>query len=193
MSNMNVSHISTNSLNSRTGDYSRIGFERTASIHFDDLKDEQANIRGKVTSLRKQFASLKAREEKWEKRKKLLEDEKAEKEAKKAGGMDVSSLWAVTDDDIEEEINLETAMIDFNQARQDAISLVKEWEQLSANQIAIYPGKDKADRKKSLRLRQFNEASHQNDVDNGHGGGGGGDRGMVEDQNESSGGTARSS
>ena len=125
---MSMSHLSTNSLNSRNGDYSRIGFEKTASIHFDDLKEEQANIRVKVTSLRKQFANLKAREERWERRKQFLEGEKVEKEAKKADGLEVSSLWAVTDDDIEEEINLETAMIDFNQARHDAISVVKEWE-----------------------------------------------------------------
>ena len=112
MANLNVSTISTNS---QAGDYSRIGFERTASIHFDDLKNEQGNVRAKVTEVRKVFVDLKTRERAWEKRKAVMAKEVKEKEKKSQEGMDVSSLWTCSADDIEEEVNLETAMIEFNQ------------------------------------------------------------------------------
>ena len=123
MANLNVSTISTNS---QAGDYSRIGFERTASIHFDELKNEQGNIRAKVTEGRKVFVDLKIKERAWEKRKAALANEVKEKEKKSQEGMDVSSLWTCSADDIEEEMALETMMIEFNQCRQDAISMTRE-------------------------------------------------------------------
>ena len=82
MSNLNVSTISTNSQNC---DYSRIGFERTASIHFDDLKSEQGNIRAKVTEVRKSFLNLRSREKAWVKRKEAMAKEMDEKEKKRKG------------------------------------------------------------------------------------------------------------
>ena len=145
MSNLNVSTISTNSQNS---DYSRIGFERTASIHFDDLKNEQGNIRAKVAEIRKTFLNLRSREKAWGKRKKAMAEEMSEKERKEKEGLDVSSLWTNSEDYIDEEMAIETAMIDFNQARQDAINMTREWEQASSNQIAVYPGFDKEGRKR---------------------------------------------
>ena len=120
MSNLNVSTISTNSQN---GDYSRIGFERTASIHFDNLKNEQGNIRAKVAEVRKAFLNLNSRQKAWEKRKEATEREIKEKEQKEKEGLNVSSLWTSSGDDIDEEMAIEAAMIDFNQARQDAISI----------------------------------------------------------------------
>ena len=72
MSNLNVSTISTNS---QAGDYSRIGFERTASIHFDELKNEQINIRSKVADVRKEFMSLKFREKAWLRKKEAMAKE----------------------------------------------------------------------------------------------------------------------
>ena len=48
-------------------DYSRIGFEKTLSIHFEDLKRDQAAIRDGVTKVRKDFAGLKKRTVKFEK------------------------------------------------------------------------------------------------------------------------------
>ena len=146
---MGQSTISTSStINSRLGDYSRIGFEKTASIHFDDLKCEQANIRGKVTEVRKSFLEIKAREKAWNNRKVFLEQDEKEKKARREGGADVSSLWAISSDDVEEEMALDTAKIDFNQLRQDAIYMTKEWEQASSNQISLYPGFDRESRKK---------------------------------------------
>ena len=66
----------------------------------------------------------------------------------KEKGAEVSSLWAISSDDVEEEMALDTAKIDFNQLRQDAIYMTKEWEQASSNQISLYPGFDKDSRKK---------------------------------------------
>ena len=60
--------------------------------------------------------------------------EMEDKQQKGSEGMDVSSLWTCSDDFIEEEMAIESAKIDFNQARQDAINMTKEWEQASANQ-----------------------------------------------------------
>ena len=157
MSNLNVSTISTNS---QMGDYSRIGFERTASVHFDDLKSEQVNVRSKVTEVRKEFGSLKLREKAWEKKKEAMAREMEEKEKKGLEGMEVSSLWTCSDDYIDEEMAIETAMINFNQARQDAINMTKEWEQASSNQIAIYPGFDKEGRKK--RALDFSNLMRKN-------------------------------
>ena len=143
MSNLDVSTISTNS---QAGDYSRIGFEKTASVHFDDLKNEQVNIRSKVTDVRKEFMKIKLREKAWLRKREAMAREMEDKQQKGSEGMDVSSLWTCSDDFIDEEMAIETAKIDFNQARQDAINMTREWEQASANQIAIYPGFDKGEK-----------------------------------------------
>ena len=104
MANLNKSSISTtSSIHSRLGDYSRIGFEKTASIHFDDLKCEQANIRGKVTEVRKGFLEIKAKERAWKSRKEFLEGDEKEKMKQKEKGAEVSSLWALSSEDVEEE------------------------------------------------------------------------------------------
>ena len=77
---------------SESGNYSGIGFERTMSVHFEELKKDQEFLMGKARELKKTYTLLKARNEKWEEKRK----EKAEEAA--ARGLNLSSFWDMTDE-----------------------------------------------------------------------------------------------
>ena len=56
MNGSNASHASSR------GFYSGIGFEKTASVHFDDLKKDQDLLKDRIKEVRKAYAELRKRE-----------------------------------------------------------------------------------------------------------------------------------
>ena len=132
----------SNASTSSTIDYSGIGFERTMSQHFSDLKKDQDFVKEGVAKLMRDFQAIKAREAKWEVRKGNLKEEATKQ------GLMLSDIWSYSQGDACEEMEIEMDMLRFNQDRQDAFRLVNAWAQDSANQIAIYPGFDVEKRKK---------------------------------------------
>ena len=130
------------STRSSTTDYSGIGFERTMSLHFEDLKRDQSYVTSKVMEVTKGYRAIMIREAKWEARKKSLADEAAKQ------GLMLSDIWSYSEEDTGEEMAIDVAKMEFCQDRQEAFRLVKAWAQDSANQIAIYPGFDVEKRRK---------------------------------------------
>ena len=115
-------------------DYSRIGFEKTLSIHFEDLKRDQASIRDGVTKVRKDFAGLKKRTAEFEKNRPHVEGE---------------SGWTTQEVlDYEEEMALAAEKQEFSQRRQDLIGFLRIWAQDSADQLVLFPGFNIEARKK---------------------------------------------
>ena len=51
---------------SASGNYTGIGFERTTSVHFEELKKDQEFLMGKARELKKAYSALKARNERWD-------------------------------------------------------------------------------------------------------------------------------
>ena len=137
---MESTHFSTNTT---TTDYSGIGFEKTISLHFDELKKDQEYVAEKVQQLKLAYRSMLIRDAKWEEKKKKLEEEAAKQ------GLMLSDIVVYSDEDSNEEMALEMAKLSFNEQRQEAFRLIKAWMQDSANQIATYPGFDVEKRKKS--------------------------------------------
>ena len=127
---------------SSTIDYSGIGFEKTMSLHFDELKKDQEFVTQRVMKVQRNQRYIIVREAKWEERKKSLAEEAAKQ------GLMLSDFVLYSDEDANEEMAIELAKIEFNQERQEAIRLVKAWTQDSADRIAIYPGFDVEKRKK---------------------------------------------
>ena len=130
------------SIVSSTADYSGIGFEKTLSLHFEELKKDQSYVTEKVMEVNKGYRAIIIREAKWEARKKSLADEAAKQ------GLMLSDIWSYSEEDTGEEMAIDVAKMDFCQMRQEAIRLVQAWTQDSANQIAIYPGFDVEKRRK---------------------------------------------
>ena len=146
---MENSYISTAS---STTDYSGIGFERTMSMHFEDLKRDQNFVTAKVMEVTKGYRAIVIREAKWEARKKSLADEAAKQ------GLMLSDIWSYSEEDTGEEMAIDVAKMEFGQNRQEAFRLVKAWTQDSANQIAIYPGFDVEKRKNVFPAPTYNYA-----------------------------------
>ena len=121
---------------SASGDYSGIGFERTMSIHFEELKKDQEFLMGKARELRKAYSTLKVRNEKWEERRK---EKTAEAAAK---GLNLSSYWEMTDDEFDEDMALAAANTNFCQDRYNLLGMARAWMQEGANQLAVFPGFD---------------------------------------------------
>ena len=121
-------------------DYSRIGFQKTMSVHFEELKGDQDLIRQKTTEIRKTFAALVKREKDFEDRKKKMEGEGSVQDW---GDMESQQVWVY-----DEEMALATAQSEFSQERQDLMGCIKVWAQDCANQLAIFPGFNVESRKK---------------------------------------------
>ena len=119
-------------------DYSRIGFQKTMSIHFEDIKADQDLIQNKVTEVRKTFEALVKREKEFEERKKRVEE---------GGSVQDWGLLGSTGI-YEEEMALITAQRDYSQDRQDLMACLKVWAQDCANQLAIFPGYNVETRRK---------------------------------------------
>ena len=136
---METSHFSTAS---STTDYSGIGFEKTLSLHFDELKRDQQFVASKVQKLIQSYRSIVMRKAKWEEKKKSLEEEAAKQ------GLMLSDIVVYSDEDSNEEMALEMAQLSYSDQRQEAFRLVKAWAQDSANLIATYPGFDVEKKKK---------------------------------------------
>ena len=119
---------------SASDDYSRIGFEKTLSVHFEDLKRDQALIRDTVTGVRKEFAILKKRTSDFEKKREEVVGE-SEWESREVMVYD-------------EEMALAAAQQEFSQKRQDLIGFVRIWAQDSADQLTMFPGFNIEARKK---------------------------------------------
>ena len=89
---------------------------------------------GKAKELRKVYSNLKARNEKWEERRKAKTEEAAAK------GLNLSSYWEMTDDEFDEDMALSAANMNFCQDRYNLIGMARAWMQEGANQLAIFPG-----------------------------------------------------
>ena len=136
---METSNFSTTS---STTDYSGIGFEKTMSLHFDELKQDQKFVASKVQKLTQSYRSIIIRKAKWEEKKKKLGEEAAKQ------GLMLSDIMIYSEDDSNEEMAIEMAQLSFTDQRQEAFRLVKAWAQDSANLIATYPGFDVEKKKK---------------------------------------------
>ena len=94
-------------------DYSRIGFQKTMSVHFKEIKSDQELIKAKTTEIRKDFANLIKREKLFEERKKRVEGEGSMQE------WESLQVWVY-----DEEMALASAQSDFSQERQDLIRCI---------------------------------------------------------------------
>ena len=121
---------------SASGNYTGIGFERTTSLHFEELKKDQEFLMGKARELRKAYSALRVRNEAWEERKERKREEAAAK------GLNLSSYWEMTDDEFDEDMTLTAANMNFCQDRYNLVGMARAWMQEGANQLAIFPGFD---------------------------------------------------
>ena len=119
---------------SASGNYSGIGFERTMSIHFEELKKDQEFLMGKAKELKKAYTLLKARNERWEEKKKGKGKEAA------ARGLNLSSFWDMTDEEFDEDMALTAVNSNYCQDRYNLVGMARAWMQEGANQLAIFPG-----------------------------------------------------
>ena len=119
-------------------DYSRIGFQKTMSIHFEEIKSDQELIQDKTTEVRRTFATLVKREREFEERKKKAEE---------GGSVQDWGLLGSTGI-YEEEMALITAQRDYSQERQDLMACIRVWAQDCSNQLAIFPGYNVETRRK---------------------------------------------
>ena len=95
---MDNSYVSTAS---STTDYSGIGFERTMTLYFEDLKRDQGFVTTKVMEVTKGYRALVIREARWEARKKSLAEEAAKQ------GLMLSDMWLYSEEDMGEEMSME--------------------------------------------------------------------------------------
>ena len=121
-------------------DYYRIGFQKTMSVHFEELKSDQELIKQKTTEIRKTFSALVKRERELEGRKKKMEGEGSVQDW---GDMESQQAWV-----FDEEMALATAQSEYSQERQDLMGCIKVWAQDCANQLATFPGFNVETRKK---------------------------------------------
>ena len=121
-------------------DYSRIGFQKTMSIHFEEIKSDQELIKEKTTEIRKSFAALVKREKEFEGKKRQAEGEGSVQDW---GQMESLQAWV-----IDEEMALASAQSEYSQERQDLIGCIKVWAQDCANQLAKFPGYNVETRRK---------------------------------------------
>ena len=126
--------------NSFGSDYSRIGFQKTMSVHFEEIKGDQDLIKQKTTEVRKTYAALVKREKDFEEKKKKVEGEGSVQDW---GHMESQQVWVY-----DEEMALMSAQSEYSQERQDLIGSIKVWAQDCANQLAIFPGFNVETRKK---------------------------------------------
>ena len=118
-------------------DYSRIGFQKTMSVHFEEIKNDQELIKAKTTEIRKNFATLVRREKIFEEKRKRVEEEGSMQE------WETLQVWVY-----DEEMALNSAQSEFSQERQDLMGCIKVWAQDCANQLAIFPGYNVETRRK---------------------------------------------
>ena len=91
---MNISNASSLST---AGNYSGIGFERTISVHFEELKNNQEFLMRKAMTLRNTYKALRILNYRWEKRKEEIRQDAVK------DGVNISS-WDMTDEDLDGEV-----------------------------------------------------------------------------------------